>query len=55
MKKFLKIFLWLAVGFAAVLVLFGLAVVGLHASVDLREPDFTPDPGRAEYHDSLRV
>lgn len=55
MKKFLKIFLWLAVGFAAVLILFGLAVVGLHSSVDLREPDFTPDPGRAEYHDSLRV
>lgn len=55
MNRFLKIFIRIFAGIASFLMLAVLLVVGLHASVDLREPHFTPDSSPAEYSDSLRV
>ncbi|MGM9739472.1 MAG: C45 family autoproteolytic acyltransferase/hydrolase [Candidatus Cryptobacteroides sp.] len=40
---------------AVIILMFGMIVVGMHASVDLEEPEFLPDTSRAEYSDSLRL
>lgn len=55
MRRILKILIWSFSCIAAVILFAGLAVVGLHSSVDMKEPAFTPDTTRAEFHDSLRV
>ena len=44
MKKFLKIMIGLLAGLAALLAAAALAIVFLHSSPDLEEPEFTPSP-----------
>ena len=55
MKRILKITLGLLAGLAAILAAAALAIIVLHSSADLEEPEFTPSPGVAECSDSLRV
>ena len=55
MKRILKIIIGLLAGLAAILAAAALAIIVLHSSADMEEPEFTPSPGVAECSDSLRV
>ncbi|MDD6252534.1 MAG: C45 family autoproteolytic acyltransferase/hydrolase [Candidatus Cryptobacteroides sp.] len=55
MNTLLKIFKWLAGSIVSLVGVIAIFCLVMHSTVDLKEPSFTPAPGKAVVMDSLRI